>query len=163
MEKTVTCSAEEVYYGSNGGKTRSYLCKLEKKGELGRIAAQLFRTQKASTRAKQYHGGIRRSGGFFTSYRNLSYAKKGETMSFLCCLLEDNNCNIGWGWGRDEEQRFAKDVLYVDLPMGQVSFHSDERFHGPDYTKEWDREHMSEERILELCNRVMNSEKEITN
>jgi hypothetical protein len=57
-------NARQVYHGSNGGATRSFCVRLEKCGQLGRIAAALFRAQKASARAKVYHGGFhRRDGG----------------------------------------------------------------------------------------------------
>ena len=39
-------------------------------------------------------------------------------------------------------------VLYVELPAGQVSFHSPTRGTGPDYTRDWDQQHASEERII---------------
>ena len=34
------------------------------------------------------------------------------------------------GWGIDKAG-FLRDVLYIDLPFGQVSFHSEQRYTGP--------------------------------
>ncbi len=48
MNASTKTTARSLYHGSHGGKPRSYLCRLEKEGHLGCIAAQLFRTQKAS-------------------------------------------------------------------------------------------------------------------
>ena len=62
--------------------------------------------------------------------------------------------SIEAGWGRDEAQTFNKWVLYVDLPEGQVSFHSPERYEGPDYPGQWDGRRLSEERIISFCQRV---------
>ncbi len=147
-------SASDIYYGSNGAATRSFLRQLESTGQLGRIAAQLFRAQKASSRAKKYRGGIRRSNGSRTSYRSLSYDRKGESLDRLCQLLDADDCGLQWGWGLDEKQPHNKHVLYVELPQGQVSFHSAERYAGPEYLGEWDGEHGSETRIIEFCDSV---------
>ena len=51
-------------------------------------------------------------------------------------------------------------VVYIDIPQGQVSFHSPDRYIGPDYMGEWDGSHMSEERILSYCDRVLSSTSE---
>jgi len=129
-------SASDIYDGSNGVATRSFLRQLESTGQLGHIAAQLFRAQKASSRAKKYRGGIRRSNGSRTSYRSLSYDRKGQSLDRLCQLLDADGCGLTWGWGHDDKQLHNKFVLYVELPQGQVSFHSVERFAGPDYLGE---------------------------
>ncbi len=154
MKKNKKLNAWTVYEGSNGAETRSYCCSLEKTGQLGKIAAQLFRTQKASARAKVYRGGIRTKSHDKISYSDLAYMRKGECMSKLCELLDATPCSLRWGWGRDAKQKFASHVLYVDLPQGQVSFHSLERYCGPDYPDSWDGEHQSEERILRFCDQV---------
>lgn len=62
---------------------------------------------------------------------------------------------MNWGWGRDPAQPFAKHVLYVDLPLGQVSFHSESRYVGPDYGGEWDGDRASEGRVVQFCDVVM--------
>ncbi len=47
------------------------------------------------------------------------------------------------------------DLPNVDLPeLGQCSFHSPERYAGPDYPGEWDGRRASEERILAFCQKV---------
>lgn len=148
-------NARQVYYGSNGGATRSFCVRLEKCGQLGRVAAALFRAQKASARAKVYHGGIHRRDGGWDSYRELACERKAECLGKLCWLLEEDDCGLQWGWKPDLSQSYARQVLYVDLPVGQVSFHSTARFSGPDYPGDWDGEHKSEQRILECADRVL--------
>ncbi len=147
--------ARNVYDGSNGGQTRKFCCALEKTGQLGIIAAELFRIQKASARAKVYRGGITGRYGS-VSYRKLAYKKKGLCLSVLCNLLQADACGLPWGWGYDRKQQFAKCVLYLDLPNGQVSFHSTDRFAGPKYPGEWDGENKSEQRILSFCDQLLN-------
>lgn len=146
--------AHQIYFGSNGGASRSFCAKLEKLGQIGRIAAQLFRVQKASSRAKVYRGGIRRSDGERYSYRDMAYDRKDECIEQLCLLLAHDACGVKWGWGRDDKQRNAKNVLYVELPVGQVSFHCTSRHVGPDFESEWDGAHLSQERVIEFCQRV---------
>ncbi len=148
--------ARKVYDGSNGGQTRKFCCALEKVGQLGTIAAELFRVQKASARAKVYSGGITGRYGN-VSFRTLAYKRKGGCLSVLCKLLQADACGLTWGWAYDSKQQVAKCVLYIDLPNGQVSFHSTDRFVGPKYPGEWDGEHKSEQRILSFCDEVMRS------
>lgn len=147
-------TARQVFHGSNGGVTRSYCRQLEGLGQQGRIAAQLFRTQKASRRAKQYRGGVRQSNGRFVSYRELAYERKGECLEVLCDLLSEDSRGIAWGWKGDSNVRVAPHVLYVDLPQGQVSFHSELQYSGPVYSGDWDKTHASEQRILDFCDSV---------
>jgi hypothetical protein len=128
---TTPTTAREVYHGSNGGRTRSFCCRLEKSGQLGRIAAALFR-----------------SDGSIFSYRELAYEHKCVCLHKLCNLLETDNCGLEWGWRIDPGRSFACFVLYVDLPEGQVSFHS------PDYDGDWDGEHRSEMRILDFADQI---------
>ena len=115
-----------------------------------------MRAQKASTRAKKYRGGISGVG----SFSDLAYQRKSECLIRLCeCLLNGaGDCvaivTIRWGWKIDPLQPHAKWVLYIDLPNGQVSFHSTERFGGPDYPAEFDGAHASADRIISFCNFV---------
>jgi hypothetical protein len=146
--------ARIVFDGSNGGQTRSFCCALAKTGQLGKIAAELFRIQKTSDRAKVYSGGIKSKYGS-VSFRTLAYKRKGVCLSVLCKLLQADACGLTWGWGYDGTQQFAKCVLYVDLPNGQVSFHSTDRYAGPKYQGEWDGEYKSEQRILSLCDQLL--------
>lgn len=49
----------------------------------------------------------------------------------------------------------ARHVLYVDLPQGQVSFHSTAKYAGPSYDGDWDGQPKSEQRILECADNIM--------
>ncbi len=149
-------TARSVYDGSNGGATRSFCSRLEKKGIAGEIAAGLFRVQKASSRAKQYRGGIDTKGGKLR-YRDLAYRRKGTCMAKLCELLETGEHGMEWGWKKDRSQVHADQVLYVVTPHGQVSFHSPERYAGPGYRRDWDGSHQSEERIIQFCQHISTS------
>lgn len=133
-------SAHYIFCQSDGIVTRRYLRQLGEVGLKGEIAADLFRAQKSSTRAKQYS----------RRYRDHAYRRKGECLSSLCFRLLSQN-EISWGWKIDLGQSYAPWVLYVDLPQGQVSFHALERDQGPDYPGDWDGLHASESRILDFC------------
>ena len=148
--------AYSVYRGSDGALTRRFYSELKKRGQIGLIAMNLFRAQKCSRRAKKYgpYAGV---GG--SSFRDLAYERKGYSLKQLSDALEIAGGDLGitWGWGRDERQPYNKWVLYIDLPdLGQCSFHSRERYSGPDYPGEWDGKRMSEERVLIFCNQVLN-------
>jgi hypothetical protein len=151
----MSTAAAKVYFGSNAGETRAFCTALEKTGSLGKIAAELFRVQKASTRAKHYRGGVTSDQGFRKSYRDLAYDRKDMAMAKLAAMLSDDNCGLTWGWGRDEKNQVARNVLYVELPQGQVSFHCVHRHRGPDYPQDWDGEEQSERRIVEFCNALI--------
>lgn len=153
--------AEAAYTGSDAVKTRRFCARLEAAGAAGRIAAHLFRAQKASERAKCYRGGVSGVG----SYRDLAYARKGEALKKLCHALELDaaSLSVTWGWKLDPGVTFQGKpswVLYVDLPrFHQVSFHSPERFDGPDYRGEWDGEkNRSAWRILAFSGAVLGGE-----
>lgn len=157
MRNNKAFNVAAVFYGSNGGATRSLLAKLSKIKPFGRIAVQLFRAQKASRKAKEYRGGIRRSDGEYNSFRDLAYEAKGESMGMLCEELSSDSCNLKWGWAEDVKQLINSYVLYVELPNGQVSFHSPERFDGPDYEQGWDGQRLSETRIIQFCQAVIDA------
>ncbi len=146
MEATATMNALEVYAKSDGALTRQFYSELEKRGPLGVVALNLFRAQKCSTRAKLYR----------RKYKDLAYDRKGWSLKQLCECLQQHGAQFGitFGWGRDEDQPLNKWVLYVDLPEGQVSFHSPERYNGPDYPGQWDGQRMSEQRIIAFCGSV---------
>ena len=57
-----------------------------------------------------------------------------------------------------QRHHFAPDVLYIDLPQGQVSFHSTKCLDGPDYPKPWDGTSESRDRILAFSDAVMSGE-----
>jgi hypothetical protein len=120
-----------VYNGSDGDVTKALFAELEKRGPVGVVAVNLFRAQKNSARAKVYRGG---------GYRGMAYDRKQWALDNLAIALREHGATIGvtWGWGTDAKQAFYASVLYVDLPQGQVSFHSATRGPGPNYGKEWD-------------------------
>jgi hypothetical protein len=149
--------ARNCYDGSNGEETKRLLKRLQKCGQLGRLAAQLFRVQKSSSRAKRYRrgSGVRRNDGSKLSYRDLSYDHKGKCLKTLCEMLTADSCDLEWGWKPDPSNPIAPNILYVETPIGQVSFHSPNRYEGPDFLGEWDRLIGSEQRIVQFCQEVL--------
>lgn len=145
--------AREVYEGSDGKVTTFYFSQLEKQGRIGQIAINLFRAQKASARAKLYRGGIRGTG----SFKGMAYERKNWAMGLLCEALAQHGASLGivFGWKRDPETPAYEWVLYVDLPQGQVRFHTSTRGLGPDYAGDWDRQHCSKERTIAFCDSVL--------
>lgn len=142
--------ALEIFLGSDGELTKRYYAKLEKRGPLGLVALNLFRAQKCSSRAKVYRG---------RGYRGAAYDRKSWSMQNLVEILAKHaeELAIGYGWKADPDTPFGDApswVLYIDLPQGQVSFHSPTRFDGPDYTGEWDGQHHSADRIIQFCDSV---------
>lgn len=125
----------EIYAGSNGDATKALYDELVKLGSVGVVAVNIFRAQKASERAKVYRGGNK--GG---RYRDQAYEKKEWSIGnlVLALLTEAETVKFMWGWGLDAKQAVHKHVLYIDLPTGQVSFHTTARGVGPDYPGQWD-------------------------
>jgi hypothetical protein len=147
--------AREVFEGSSADVTKAYYAALAKRGPAGDVAVNLMRAQKCSTRAKKYRGGIRGVG----SYRSIAYDTKNWAMENLCKVLDAHGkrLKIRFGWKLDPDVVFGEKpswVLYIDLPQGQVSFHSPTRLSDHDYAGEWDRQRLSEERILAFCDSV---------
>jgi hypothetical protein len=126
----------QIYQGSDASATRKLYARLVQLGPIGVVAVNLFRAQKSSERAKVYRGGVRGLG----SYRELAYDRKQWSMDDLCKALGEHaaRLNIAWGWGVDNAQLVHKHVLYVELPTGQVSFHTSVRGSGPSYAGSWD-------------------------
>lgn len=128
-----------VYNGSNGDETVAMYKRLEALGPAGVIAMNLFRCTKASGRAKVYRGRGSRA------WRAQAYDKKNWSIGLLAAALAEHAASLGiaWGWGVDELLAKTDDphvhVIYVDLPEGQVSFHTDERRPGPDHPTGWDQ------------------------
>ncbi len=118
-----------VYNGSNGDATRALYTKLEKVGPLGVVAMNLFRALKTSSRAKVYRG---------RGYKDAAYDTKTWSMDNLVRVLIAQDLGIRFGWGRDEKAVGFENVLYVDIPTGQMSFHTERRGDGPDYPGVWD-------------------------
>lgn len=127
--------AMAIYDGSSGEATLALYRRLEDLGPIGVVAMNLFRAHKASARAKVYRGGDAKG-----SWRSQAYEKKQWSLDNLAKALERSADELGlkWGWGVDLEQERHQCVLYVDLPTGQVSFHTDRRGAGPDYPGGWD-------------------------
>lgn len=147
--------ARQVFDGSEAAQTRKYLSELAAKGCEGAVAAMLFRAQKASTRAKQYRGGQTGRDGIYRSNRDLAYKNKGQALEKLCDVLMTSWPVQKWGWGSDNTTVEAPHVLYVDISTGQVSFHSAERFAGPDYRGKWDGiRGVSVDRVIDFCDQI---------
>lgn len=125
-----------TYEGSDGDRTKALFARLEPLGPAGTIAINLFRAEKNSSRAKRYRGGVPGRG----SYRGMAYDRKQWAMDQLAAALLIHAAALGlvWGWQEDREQVYHRQVLYVDLPTGQMSFHTAERGAGPDYPGAWD-------------------------
>jgi hypothetical protein len=121
-----------VYLGSNGDATTALYKRLEAElGTVGLVAVNLFRAHKCSSRAKVYRG---------RRYRDSAYDRKQWSMDNLVAILtrEAEALQIAWGWAEDPQQEFHKFILYVEIPTGQVSFHTAIRGAGPEYGKPWD-------------------------
>ncbi len=146
-----------VYEGSDASQTKALYSKMESLGPIGLLALNLFRAQKCSARAKLYRGGIPGGG----SFKDMAYDRKAWSLKNLNSILLKHHLElrIPWGWQRDPAEKLAPWVLYIDLPQGQVSFHSTERYSGPDYLKCWDGRHKNAERIITFCSEVLETEK----
>jgi hypothetical protein len=139
--------AIEVYVGSDGEATKAFYAALCARGPIGHVAMNLFRAQKCSARAKVYRG----------AYKGRAYERKDWSLGLLCGVLVEHaeSLELRFGWREDAAQECHKWVLYVELPGGQVSFHSARRGVGPTYEGKWDGLRLSAERILVLCDVVM--------
>jgi len=138
-----------IYDGSDGTATSALYKRLEQLGPLGTVAVNLFRAQKCSERAKVYRG---------RGYRDEAYRRKQWSMDNLCEALHQHAValNIQWGWKIDPDQSYHSWVLYVELPSGQVSYHTDKRGKGPDFAGEWDQHRgVSPQRIIKFVANVI--------
>lgn len=138
-----------IFDGSDGDATRALYDELAALGPVGLVAVNLFRAQKCSARAKIYHRG---------HYSTLAYGRKNWSLEQLADILVAHGEMLGYrfGWGVDTANDRYPWVLYVDLPQGQVSFHSLVRGVGPDYAGAWDGiVGASTGRILRFVNTVL--------
>lgn len=137
-----------VYMASDADATRQLYADLSALGPIGELAVNLLRASKKSERAKIY----RRRGS-----RAASYDGKQWAMDQVCTLLlAFPDLVTCWGWGIDPKQEAHRHVLYVDLPTGQVSFHTGARGRGPAYPGEWDgRPGVSAQRACNFAARVL--------
>jgi hypothetical protein len=135
-------NAYETYIGSNADATRLLYAKLTAIGPVGIVATNLFRAVKCSSRAKGYH---RRD------HSREAYGRKQWSIQNVCDALSEHAASLGivWGWGEDRNTMGYPWVLYVEIPTGQVSFHSPVRGSGPDYPGEWD--HQKEASHTRIC------------
>lgn len=145
--------AKEIFEQSDGNVTKSYYALLEKLGPIGLIALNLFRAQKCSIRAKAYRK---------KTHIQDAYGRKQWSIDQLCDILLRYGSEVGitFGWKQDEKVILSNAtswVFYVDLPNGQVSFHSPVRGKGPEYHSDWDgRKGMSVVRVLQFCDQTTN-------
>lgn len=125
-----------VFDGSDGEATKRLYASLEQRGPAGVIAMNLFRAMKASARAKVYRGGVPGRG----SYRGMAYDRKQWAIDQLVLALTRHADDLGlrWGWAEDPHQPVHRWVIYVELPTGQVSFHTLARGRGAAYAGPWD-------------------------
>lgn len=121
-------TAREAFDCSDPQMTTAFYDALIRRGLVGQVAFGLFRAQKRSRRAKSY--GKRK-------FRSNAYDAKAEALRYLNSALERHGL-LRWGWGIDERQALHRHVLYVDTPLGQVSFHSEDNYGGPAYDGQWD-------------------------
>jgi hypothetical protein len=137
----------EIFAGTSGHATRDLYSRLEKLGPIGVVALNLFRAQKASSRAKVYR----------RRFKGVAYEKKNWSMKLLCDALGASAAELGieFGWSEDPAQEFHNWVLYVDLPMGQVSFHSAAPLSPERYEKLWDGSKDSASRIIRFVESVL--------
>lgn len=119
-----------VYAGSNAEATKALYQRLEQLGPLGAIAMNLLRAQKNSSRAKVYRG---------RGFKDAAYERKQWAMGQLTAILAQHAGSMVWGWQQDAAAPIYQWVLYVELPTGQVSFHSATRGVGPDFPGAWDK------------------------
>lgn len=155
-------SVHAIFFGSDPVATRLFCAELHGRGQIGKIAAALFTVQKASSRAKVYRGGKKQEDGREVPYNDLAYGRKGEFLKRLAELLVRDDCGMAWGWGLDLKQPKAKHVLFIDLPQGQVSLHSVQRFVGADYHGEWDGTNATEDRVIAFCESFWHGESSAT-
>jgi len=144
IERAAKATAKEVFDGSDGRLTVAYYRRLSTLGINGVIAMNLFRASKTSARAKQYRG---------RRFRGASYEVKNYSLFNLCESLK--NSSLTWGWKRDPNTPGYEWVLYVELPNGQVSYHSSIRGSGPEYQFDWDGQRETTSRVLAYCDHLL--------
>lgn len=150
--------AEYVYAQSNGEVTTEYYKRLAAIGPIGVVAMNVFRAHKCSVRAKGYRK---------RSHKSNAYERKQYSLEQLSSVLSLHGTMLGitWGWKKDPGVKFGGTeyeeghdswVLYVDLPVGQVSYHSPTQLRQMQlYAGEWDgMKGASADRILKFCDDV---------
>jgi hypothetical protein len=120
-----------IYHGSNADATRLLYQRLDATGPQGFIGSNLFRAAKCSERAKVYRRG---------KHKREAYGRKQWALDNLDGALIQHaaSFDLTWGWALDPAQEFHNQVLYIELPTGQVSFHTEGRGLGPAFSGAWD-------------------------
>jgi hypothetical protein len=136
-----------TYQGSNGDATKALYGRLEALGPVGTIALNLFRAAKCSERAKEYS----------RRFKGEAYGRKQWSLGNLDAALTQHAQALGitWGWKRDPAQALHCWVLYVDIPTGQVSFHTAARSSQKEYAGEWSGLGGGPFRIVNWCDRLL--------
>ena len=142
----------KAFSSSDGSFVTSLTADLCRRGASGAVACTLFRAFNNSQRAKKVR---RRSYG---KSRNERYSQKNESLTNLSSAIEAFRPDLVWGWKKDYSTPGFEWVIYVELPTGQVSFHSRNRGNGPDYAGDWDGERATRERIAEWCGQLLQEE-----
>lgn len=145
----MSLQAINPFQTTDGDEVIDYCTALCERGLIGGLAVCLFRTQNNSSRAKRNHRS-----------RSSRYENKNGQILTLCRFLERfaEGLAVDWGWREDDQQAYHRQVLYVDTPEGQVSFHTADRLQGPDYEKPWCQKRPSEDRLLGLFAEILRSE-----
>ncbi len=140
--------SREAFDSRDPSVTVSFQSSLLSRGVTGQLAFGLFRAQKRSTVAKKQRRG---------TYRRGAYDGKNEALKYVDSLLQIHarNLDVTWGWGIDRGQEFHNKVLYVDLPTGQCSFHSESPASATVYPKQWDKNSDSRRAILAYCDEAL--------
>jgi len=126
----------KIYEGSDGAATKALYDRLTALGPAGVVAVNAFRANKCSARAKKYRGGNSKG-----RYRDQAYETKQWSINNLAKVCQQHAEPLGlrWGWKVDQAERGPHNqVFYLDLPTGQISFHTAPRGDGPNYPGEWD-------------------------
>ena len=109
------------------------------RAQLGSDAAKRFRDYRPTLEGGPNPRDTVRLWMVRGSYAADAYGRKDEALREAVRLLADTD--LTWGWATDPARvgRRYSEVLYVDLPTGQVSFHASSRLPNcPDYPGEWD-------------------------
>lgn len=137
-----------IYAGTDGDATRALFDELCGHGVRGRLAMHLFRAQKCTARAAIAVG----------TYRDLAVGRKKWALEQLADCLR-NEATYLFGWAVDPEDPRLPWVLIVDLPNGQVRFHTAVKGNGPPYPGEWEgSDEQTLERVLAFVNAALHGD-----
>jgi hypothetical protein len=139
--------ALRIFEQNDGDTTKAYYREMDGRGPAGMVATALFRAQKRSRAAKRYRRRV---------FTRKAYDVKNWSIAEVCRLLAAyaERLGISWGWAKDEKAIGFENVIYVDLPEGQCSFHAPVRGAGPEYAGKWSGKKNSAEVIFAYCDRI---------